>query len=137
MNKKLFDSLVNTAVLARSKSYCPYSHFAVGAALLCEDGDIFTGANIESSSYTPTVCAERVAFSSAVHAGKTAFKAIAIVGGKANENVSSYTPPCGVCRQFMAEFCSADFPVILFDNLFQITDIPVSHIFRHNTDPVI
>ena len=115
MDKKLFDSLIETAILAREKSYCPYSNFSVGAALLCEDGDIFTGANIESSSYTPTVCAERVAFSTAVHAGKKAFSAIAVVGGKSGEGVSTYTPPCGVCRQFMTEFCSADFPVILFD----------------------
>ena len=115
IDKKTFDSLIDTARAAREKSYCPYSDFAVGAALLCSDGDIFTGANIESSSYTPTICAERVAFSSAVHAGKNEFKAIAVVGGKAAESVSAYTPPCRVCRQFMTEFCSADFPVILFD----------------------
>lgn len=115
MDNKIFDKLVNYAVLAREKSYCPYSDFAVGAALLCEDGEIFTGANIESATYTPTVCAERVAFSTAVHAGKKSFGAIAIVGGKASEALSSFTPPCGVCRQFMAEFCSPDFPVILSD----------------------
>ena len=113
MDKKIFDNLVNSAIIARKKSYCPYSSFAVGAALLCEDGEIFTGANIESSSYTPTVCAERVAFSTAIHAGKRNFCAIAVVGGKATEDISAYTPPCGVCRQFMAEFCSPDFPVIL------------------------
>ena len=113
MDKKVFDNLVNSAVLAREKSYCPYSRFAVGAALLCEDGEIFTGANIESSSYTPTVCAERVAFSTAIHAGKKSFSAIAVVGGKDSEDICAYTPPCGVCRQFMAEFCSPDFPVIL------------------------
>lgn len=115
MDKKIVDSLIETAIIARNKSYCPYSSFSVGAAILCDDGDIFTGANIESSSYTPTVCAERVAFSTAVHSGKKAFKAIAVVGGKADGDISAYTPPCGVCRQFMTEFCSADFPVILFD----------------------
>lgn len=115
MDKKIVDSLIETAIIARDKSYCPYSGFSVGAALLCDDGDIFTGANIESSSYTPTVCAERVAFSTAVHAGKKAFKAIAVVGGKADGDISAYTPPCGVCRQFMTEFCSAEFPIILFD----------------------
>ena len=113
MDKKVFDNLVNSAILAREKSYCPYSRFAVGAALLCEGGEIFTGANIESSSYTPTVCAERVAFSTAIHAGKKSFSAIAVVGGKDSEDICAYTPPCGVCRQFMAEFCSPDFPVIL------------------------
>lgn len=113
MDKKIFDDLVKSAILAREKSYSPYSNFAVGAALLCADGEIFTGANIESATYTPTVCAERVAFSTAVHAGKKGFCAIAVVGGRADENISAYTPPCGVCRQFMAEFCSPDFTVIL------------------------
>ena len=115
MDKSIFDNLVRSAILAREKSYCPYSNFAVGAALLCADGEIFTGANIESATYTPTVCAERVAFSTAIHAGKKEFCAIAVVGGKACDDISSYTPPCGVCRQFMAEFCSPDFPVILSD----------------------
>lgn len=115
MNKESIDKLVRLAVFAREKSYCPYSHFAVGAALLSDDGEITTGANIESSSYTPTVCAERVAFFSAIHAGKRRFVALAVVGGKAGEDVTSYTPPCGVCRQVMAEFCTADFPVILHD----------------------
>ena len=115
MNKETMDSLVWAAVAARGKSYCPYSHFAVGAALLSDDGEITTGANIESSSYTPTVCAERVAFFSAIHAGKRRFIGLAVVGGKEGEDVSAYTPPCGVCRQVMAEFCTADFPVVLFD----------------------
>ena len=110
-----FIELVELASKAREKSYCPYSSFAVGAALLCADGEIFTGANIESSSYTPTVCAERVALSTAVHAGKREFSAIAIAGGKANEPLSAYASPCGVCRQFMAEFCEPEMPVLLFD----------------------
>ena len=114
MNTK-FTELVELAAKAREKSYCPYSDFAVGAALLCADGEIFTGANIESSSYTPTVCAERVALSTAVHAGKREFAAIAITGGKAHEPLSSFAPPCGVCRQFMAEFCEPEMPVLLFD----------------------
>ena len=102
MDKKIFDDLVKSAILAREKSYSPYSNFAVGAALLCADGEIYTGATIESATYTPTVCAERVAFSTAVHAGKKEFCAIAVVGGRADENISAYTPPCGVCSQFMA-----------------------------------
>ena len=115
MNKETMDRLVRAAVEARENSYCPYSHFAVGAALLADDGELFTGANIESSSYTPTVCAERVAFFSAIHAGKRSFAGIAIVGGKEGEDIASYTPPCGVCRQVMAEFCDTDFAVVLFD----------------------
>ena len=107
--------LVKKALTARDASYSPYSRFAVGAALLTDDGDIFTGANIESASYSPTVCAERVAFFSAVHSGKRDFKAIAIVGGPIAEDVSNFTAPCGVCRQVMAEFCGSDFEIILYD----------------------
>ena len=108
-------ALVDAAIAARERSYSPYSGFAVGAALLTEDGKLYTGANIESASYTPTVCAERVAFFGAVHAGEKKFKAIAIVGGKAREPISAHTPPCGVCRQVMAEFCDGDFLVITSD----------------------
>lgn len=112
MNKKI---LIEKALAARGAGYSPYSHFAVGAALLSADGRIFTGANIESASYTPTVCAERVAFFTAVHQGVTEFSAIAVVGGKAGEAVTSYCAPCGVCRQVMAEFCTGDFEIILYD----------------------
>lgn len=112
MNQKI---LIEKALAAREASYSPYSHFAVGAALLSKDGRIFTGANIESAAYTPTVCAERVAFFTAVHQGVTDFSAIAVVGGKAGEPVSAYCAPCGVCRQVMAEFCTEDFEIVLYD----------------------
>ena len=115
MDKELALSLAIDAARAREASYCPYSGFAVGAALLCSDGEIFTGANIESSSYTPTVCAERVAFFTAVHSGKRDFRAIAIVGGKSGTPLKSFCPPCGVCRQVMAEFATEDFEIILYD----------------------
>lgn len=115
MNEQKIRPLIKKAVDARSRSYSPYSGYAVGAALLTTDGEVFTGANIESSSYTPTVCAERVAFFTAVHAGKRDFEAIAIVGGRSGEPVSSFTPPCGVCRQVMAEFAGRSFKIILFD----------------------
>lgn len=107
--------LVERALQAREKSYAPYSGFAVGAALLTTDGKVYTGANIESASYTPTICAERVATFTAVHAGERDFAAIAIVGGKVGEPVSAYCPPCGVCRQVLAEFCGSEFPVVLYD----------------------
>lgn len=108
-------TLIEKALLARKKSYSPYSGFAVGAALMTDGGDVYTGANIESASYTPTVCAERVAFFSAVHNGERNFKAIAIVGGKSTDNVSDFTAPCGVCRQVMSEFCDGDFEIILYN----------------------
>lgn len=117
MDSTDMQALIRRAILAREKSYSPYSGFAVGAALLTADGQIFTGANIESAAFTPTVCAERVAFFSAIHAGARQFAAIAIVGGKAGEEISAACAPCGVCRQVMAEFCSADFKIILYDGV--------------------
>ena len=115
MNKEDAIKLAKIAESARGASYSPYSGFAVGAALLTESDEIFTGANIESSSYTPTVCAERVAFFTAVHAGHRNFSAIAITGGKSGEALSDFCPPCGVCRQVMSEFCKGDFKIILSD----------------------
>lgn len=115
MNEQKASLLVEKAIAARECNYSPYSSFAVGAALLCADGRIYTGANIENSSFTPTVCAERVAFFSAVHDGHREFSAIAIVGGKAGEPISDFCPPCGVCRQVMGEFCDGSFKIILSD----------------------
>lgn len=91
---------------ARRFSYSPYSRFRVGAALLCSDGNVYTGCNIENRAYGPTNCAERTAFFKAVSEGKRGFEAIAIVGGEEDELVWCY--PCGVCRQVMAEFCDGD-----------------------------
>ena len=125
------EALVKKAIEAREKSYCPYSHFAVGAALLSSDGTVTTGANIESSSYTPTVCAERVAFFTAVHAGKRDFVGIAIVGGKEGEALTSHTPPCGVCRQVMAEFCKPDFAVHLV-KAEGVETLPLKNLLPHS-----
>ena len=97
--------LIQAALLARENSYSPYSHFRVGAALLCTDGKIYSGCNIENPAYGPTNCAERTAFFKAVSEGEREFLAIAIVGG---EDAPVWCYPCGVCRQVMAEFCQAD-----------------------------
>ena len=115
MNKESVSLLIEKASEAREKSYSPYSHFAVGAALLAADGKIYTGANIEVSSHTPTICAERVAFARAVHEGQRDFVAIAVLGGEAGREVDFLCPPCGVCRQVMSEFCRGDFKIILTD----------------------
>ena len=104
--------LLVLAEKARERAYCPYSGISVGAALLTDDGEIFTGANIENAGYSPTVCAERVAIFTAIHSGKTKFKAIAVSGGKVGKKGTSPFPPCGVCRQVMGEFCGKDFRVI-------------------------
>lgn len=112
MNNKL----IKLALEAREKAYAPYSSFAVGAALLCGDGEIFTGSNIENSAFSPTVCAERTAIFKAVSEGKRDFVKIAVVGGNADKEPENYCPPCGVCRQVMKEFCSADFEIIIAKN---------------------
>ena len=112
MTENISRSLALKAIEAMKKSYSPYSNFTVGAALLTKDGKVYTGANIENSSYTPTICAERNAIFTAVHEGEREFSAIAIVGGHKGD-VKSVTAPCGVCRQVMSEFCSPDFKVIL------------------------
>lgn len=101
------EKLVQTAIDGLSKSYAPYSHFHVSAALLCTDGTVYTGNNIENASYTPGVCAERCAFFKAVSDGKRDFKAIAVCGGP-DGVIKDYCPPCGVCRQVMREFCEPD-----------------------------
>ena len=104
--------LLLLAIKARESSYSPYSGFAVGAALLTRDGKVYTGANIENAAYTPTICAERVAFFKAVNSGEHDFVKIAVVGGKRGEAISSLCAPCGVCRQVMAEFCRDDFVIV-------------------------
>ena len=106
--------LMHAALEARKMAYAPYSGFYVGAALLTADGRVYTGCNIENASYSPTNCAERTAFFKAVSEGVRDFAAIAIVGGK-KETDGGFCAPCGVCRQVMAEFCDADFRVILGD----------------------
>lgn len=111
-NKITSRELALASIEAMKKSYSPYSNFTVGAALLTRDGKIYTGANIENASYTPTVCAERNAIFTAVHNGERDFEAIAIVGGHKGD-IKGVTAPCGVCRQVMSEFCSPDFKVIL------------------------
>ena len=99
--------LIEKAFAAREKAYAPYSKFRVGAAVLTADGKIDTGCNVENASYPVGICAERVAMSKAVSDGERKFKAIVIVGSGAD-----YCTPCGMCRQFMAEFCKGDFKII-------------------------
>lgn len=105
--------LIETAAEQLQYSYVPYSGFRVGAALLAQNGRLYTGCNIENAAYTPTNCAERTAFFKAVSEGERAFSAICIVGGK-DGVLTEYAAPCGVCRQVMMEFCNPDtFQIIL------------------------
>lgn len=105
--------LIKLALQARQTAYMPYSGFAVGAALLSENGRIYTGCNVENASYGATNCAERTAFFKAVSEGERTFLAIAIAGGKKDEEPVAFAYPCGICRQVMREFCKADFCVLV------------------------
>ena len=107
-----YKSLMVQAQKAREKSYSPYSHFRVGAALLTKGGKVFTGCNIENAGYSATNCAERTAIFKAVSEGERDFEAIAIIGGKEGET-AEFTAPCGICRQVIAEFCGKDFKIVL------------------------
>ena len=104
--------LVTLAIEAMGHAYAPYSGFQVGAALLCADGSIYQGCNIENAAYGPTNCAERTAFFKAVYDGKRDFSMLAVCGGKGGV-IAGAAAPCGVCRQVMREFCDEDFKILL------------------------
>lgn len=106
------EKLCELAKEAMQRAYVPYSGYQVGAALLCSDGSVYQGCNIENAAYSPTNCAERTAFFKAVYDGHRAFEAIAVCGGKGGVITGAF-PPCGVCRQVMREFCGDDFKVYL------------------------
>ena len=107
-----YGELLEVAEHARDSAYAPYSGVSVGAALLCASGKVYTGANIENASYTPTVCAERTAIFKAVLDGERSFTAIAVAGGRMGEASRDGFYPCGVCRQVMAEFADPDLAII-------------------------
>ena len=108
-----FRNLIMESFEARKHAYTPYSHFKVGAALLCKNGKVYYGCNIENGAYSPSICAERVAFVEAVKNGEREFEAIAIVTGPEDAEILEMGSPCGVCRQFMSEFCNDDFKIIM------------------------
>lgn len=107
-----YNNLIEKAIEARELAYCPYSNFKVGAAVLFEDGEIYTGCNIENASYGGTNCAERTAIFNAVAKGNRKLKAIALIG-----DTKTYTYPCGMCRQVIGEFVeSKDTKIIIIKN---------------------
>ena len=110
-----YKQLVKAAYEAQKMAYAPYSHWVVGAALLTAEGKIYKGCNIESATFSPTVCPERTAFFKAVSEGERHFAAIAIVGNAEGTAMgkADVCPPCGVCRQVMTEFCGGDFEIVL------------------------
>ena len=109
MTEQEIQNLIDHAIVAREKTYSPYSHFGVGAALVCEDGSIYEGCNIENASFGLTNCAERTAIFKAVSEGRTKFKALAVVA-----DMEGPCAPCGACRQVMGEF---NIPIISMGNL--------------------
>lgn len=116
MTQEIIQEMIQKAFETLVFSYVPYSHFRVAAALLTEDGKIYTGCNIENAAYSPTNCAERTAVFKAVSEGERKFKAICIVNEDTEGN-HDYCPPCGVCRQVLMEFVNPEkFQVILARN---------------------
>ena len=108
----MYKKLIDEALKARENAYAPYSKFKVGAALLTENDELFSGCNIENASFGATNCAERTAIFTAIANGNHKIKALAVVG-----DLNSFTYPCGICRQVMAEFAmNKDIPIIIAKN---------------------
>ena len=125
----MISELIEKALEAREKAYAPYSKFKVGAAVLTAGGKIYTGCNVENASYPVGICAERVAMSKAVADGETEFTVIAIVGSGEN-----YCMPCGMCRQFMAEFCKEDFEIIVAKSVDDYKIMKIGEILPYTFD---
>lgn len=130
MNKKDLFMLAKDAI---KSSYAPYSQYNVGAVLLCKNGNIYKGCNIENASYSLTICAERTALFSAIANGEKEFEAICVVGGKKGE-ITDYAMPCGACRQVLAEFCDADFKVFVGVNENDIKEYKLSDLLPYSFD---
>ena len=129
MTELEIQKLMDYAIKSRENAYSPYSHFAVGAALLCEDGTLFEGCNIENASYGLTNCAERTAIFKAVSEGHIKFKALAVVA-----DTEGPCAPCGACRQVISEF---EIPRIIMANLrgdYTVVDLEGLLPFRFRAD---
>lgn len=122
------DELKATAIAMREKSYCPYSHFSVGAALELSDGTVYTGCNIENAGYAPTICAERTAAVKAISEGRRDFRRIVIAGGS-----DDYCFPCGLCRQFLYEF-APDLSVICLNGKGEAYETTLRELLPHGFD---
>ena len=120
------DILISYAKKAMGNAYAPYSGFCVGAAILTSEGEVFTGCNVENSSYGATICAERCALIKAISEGYTSFTKIAIVSSGNN-----LTFPCGICRQFLTEFMQEDGIVVLCDSNGEIKEFELSSLLTH------
>ena len=124
-DQQLFDA----ARAAAEQAYAPYSHFAVGAAVLCEDGSVFTGCNVENASYSLTLCAERVAVCKAVSQGHRRITAVAVACADGGD-----CPPCGSCLQVLCEFAAPQARVILQDTVYTLGQL-MPHAFSLEVTP--
>ncbi len=113
LTEELKKELAAAAMEARKNAYVPYSHFSVGAAVLTESGEIYSGCNIENASYPAGICAERTAIFYAVSRGHRRLRAVAVTGGQLGQEADDFCAPCGICLQVMSEFCSIDCPLII------------------------
>ena len=123
------EELKSAAVTMLDRAYCPYSHFAVGAALECADGTVFTGCNIENAAFSPTICAERTAVAKAVSEGHTDFVRIVVAG-----RCESFCVPCGVCRQVLREF-APDMEIICLNSKGEEQVFTLSELLPHSFGP--
>ena len=123
------EELKAAAVTMLDRAYCPYSHFAVGAALECADGTVFTGCNIENAAYSPGICAERTAVAKAVSEGHTDFVRIVVAG-----RCESFCVPCGVCRQVLREF-APDMEIICLNSKGEEQVFTLSELLPHSFGP--
>ncbi|OJJ08446.1 hypothetical protein ASPVEDRAFT_143645 [Aspergillus versicolor CBS 583.65] len=122
--------LSSKANAAKEAAYCPYSKFRVGAALLSQSGEFFTGANVENASYPVGTCAERVAFGTAIVAGQRRFKAVAVA-----TDITPAASPCGMCRQFISEFTFPSFPVYMYDKDMNCTVLTMGELLPKSFGP--
>ncbi|MBO4839372.1 MAG: cytidine deaminase [Lachnospiraceae bacterium] len=129
-----YQELYDLSLQARENSYCPYSHFATGAALVGESGRIYLGCNVENSAFGPTNCAERTAVFKAVSEGERRFTAIAVCGAPEGKVPDKLCAPCGVCRQVLSEFVDDDFPVIMYDEELGVKAYPFREILPFRFD---
>lgn len=129
--------LVKLAIKASEGSYSPYSHFKVGAAILCDDGEIYTGSNIENASYGAAICAERTAATQAAHKKSRKFVAVAVFGSfeGATKDELQYAFPCGICRQFLNEFAADDMVMLIAKSEDDYIKKPFSEILPNSFGP--
>lgn len=126
----IYEKLILEAINVREKAYTPYSGFKVGASVLTDSGNIYSGCNIENASYTPTVCAERVAIFKAISDGEKKINKIAVIG-----KFGDYTFPCGVCRQVIREFCDENFEFIIIKNKLEYKILKFNELLPYSFGP--